>query len=263
MVWDMKKKILLSIILAMWLAADSICSCAFTETDIETLYAFETDSNVKSMGIKMLRKELGLDPGSDARTIGTFSRSTNDYITMTSLVNAYRQTVRDVTDSSFVLRLGKSDHYDTSYYTERAMDLDLLLYHLNVVKDATQNMDDKDKAAFINAYICNSFSFNRYCDTAPSAVSGFKTGITNCRGYTACFYIMGRNCGLNVSAECAHNKSGTHTYNVLYIDGAAYVVDSSANDLYNTNDYLLVPYASYMTNTHSTKIQDSLSDLEL
>ncbi len=258
----MKKKILLSIVLAIWLI-DCICSYSFTEADIEALYACETDSNVQSMGVEMLRKELGLDLEEDPRTIGTFSRSTNDFITMTSLINVKKQTVKDVTDTSFVLRLGSTEHFDDNYYAERAQDLSLLLYHINYVKAATSVMSDTQKAAFINDYICNSFTFKRQCQQPPSAVSGFKTGVTNCRGYTASFYIIGRNCGLDVSAECAHNSTGTHTYNIVYIDGNAYVVDTSANDLYSTTEFLLMPYASYMAETHSTKVQDSLSDLEI
>jgi len=262
-VWPMKRKLLLSIFLTIFILVDCICTYAFSSADIEALYAYETDSNVQSMGIKMLRKELGLDPGDDARTIGTFNRSTNDFITMTSLVNVNKQTVRDINDETFILRLGNYDNYGTTYYAERAQDLDLLLYHINAVKNMTQGMDDKTTAAFINDYLCDNFSFQYKCDISPSAVSGFKTGATNCRGYTASYYIIGLNCGLDVSAECAHNSSGSHTYNIVTIDGCNYVVDTSANDLHNTKEYLLIPYNVYMTETNSTKIRDSLADLDV
>ncbi len=258
----MKIKKLLFVVLSALILSDCVSAYAFTQSDIDALYAYETDDNVHSMGIKMLRKELGLDVGDDVRTIGTFHRSTNDFITMTSLINVKRQTVRDLNDDTFTLRLGNYDKYDNAYYSDRAQDLDLLLYHINSVKTLTQGLDDKSIAAFIDDYICDRFSFQNQCELAPSAVSGFKTGASNCRGYTASFYIIGRNCGLNVSAECAHNSSGTHTYNIINLNGTNYVVDSSANDLYSTKEYLLIPYNTYMQETNSIKIRDSLADLD-
>ena len=181
---------------------------------------------------------------------------------MTSLVNVNKQSVADLTDRSFVLRLGKSGSYDDEYYAEREQDLDLLLYHINAVKAMTSGMSDSEKSIFINNYICDIFSFQHYTGSSSSAVEGFKYGVTNCRGYTASFYIIGMNCGLDVKAECAHNSTGTHTYNIVKIGGTDYVVDTSANDLYGTDEYLLVPYASYMAETNSVKVRDSLADLD-
>ena len=258
----MFKRGILFILVVLFLFTGSLCAYGCSAADIEAIYAGESDPNVRNMGIKMLKKELGLDTGGDARTIGTFSRSNNDFITMTSLVNVNRQSVADLTDRSFVLRLGKSGTYDDEYYAEREQDLDLLLYHINAVKAMTSGMSDSEKSVFINNYICDNFSFLRYTGSSSSAVEGFKSGVTNCRGYTASFYIIGMNCGLNVKAECAHNNTGSHTYNIVNIDGADYVVDTSANDLYGTNDYLLVPYASYMADTNSVKVRDSLADLD-
>ena len=258
----MYKRSLLFILVVLYLFAGSLCAYGFSTADIEAIYAGEADANVRNMGVMMLKKELGLDAGSDARTIGTFSRSNNDFITMTSLVNVNRQSVADLTDQSFVLRLGKAGSYDAMYYAERGQDLELLLYHINNVKAMTSGMSDREKSVFINNYICDSFSFRRHTGSSSSAVEGFKSGITNCRGYTASFYIIGMNCGLNVKAECAHNSTGSHTYNIVNISGEDYVVDTSANDLYGTDDYLLIPYAAYMAGTNSVKVRDSLADLD-
>lgn len=257
----MKKRLLMILTVAALLAANTINTFAYTVQDVEALFENETDKNVHDMGIATLKKELGIsdDIKYDKRTVGTFNRSDNDFITMISLLDKKIQSFSGLTEQRFTLHLSKDDIYDEAYYKNSEEDLEILLYHINNVKTATEGMTDVEKVTYLNDYISSCFT---YLDnnTSNSAVLGFKTGIAVCRGYTSAFYIIGRNIGLDVKAEMARIPNGIHSYNVVKLNGQDYVVDVTGNDIYNTHIYLMMPYDEYLTTAQALKYKDSLAD---
>jgi len=64
------RKILITAIMAMLFVMPSQ---AYTREDFETIYQNETDQNIKEMGVRQLELELGINTGSDKRTVGHFT----------------------------------------------------------------------------------------------------------------------------------------------------------------------------------------------
>jgi len=177
------RKQLITAIMAMLFV---IQSQAYTREDFETIYQNETDQNIKEMGVRQLELELGINTDSDKRTIGSFKRSNCDFCTMTSLINTKKQTVSGRTETDFTMYLSNDNVYDYTYYKEREKDLDLLVAHIGVVKAMTQDLSDIEKAAFIHDYLADRFQYDTE-GSINSAVQGFKTGYTECTGYTAAY----------------------------------------------------------------------------
>jgi len=233
---------------------------AYTRADLEAIYQNEPDPNIREMGVRQLELELGINTGSDKRTIGYFTRSNCDYSTMTSLVTTKRQTVSGKSEAAFTMHLSSDNIYNEEYYKEREKDLDLLMIHIKSVKTMTQGMGDYEKAVFIHDYLVNSFQYG-YESAPGSAVQGFKTGYTKCLGYTAAFYIIGLNCGLKVKAVPATiSNLGLHTFNVVNIDGQDLAVDVTNDDSNNSRKYLLIPVSEYKSLANATICRDSLFD---
>ena len=96
------RKILITAIIAMLFVMPAQ---AYTREDFKTIYQNEPDQNIKEMGIRQLELELGINTGTDKRTVGHFTRSNFDFCTMTSLVNTKKQTVSGRTETDFTMYL--------------------------------------------------------------------------------------------------------------------------------------------------------------
>ena len=250
------RKILITVIMAMLFVMPAH---AYTRADFESIYHNETDQNIKEMGIRQLELELGINTGSNKRTVGHFTRSDCDFCTMTSLINTKKQTVSGRTETDFTMYLSKDNVYDYAYYKEREKDLDLLVAHIGVVKAMTQGMSDIEKATFIHDYIADRFQYDTE-GSINSAVQGFKTGYTECTGYTAAYYILGLNCGLKVRAQSGTTQNGgLHTFNIVTIDGQDLAVDVTNDDAKNNKEYMLIPLQEYIATSGILLHKDSLS----
>ncbi len=256
------RKFFLSFLIFLF-SVSSFKSLAFTSDEITKIYENERNETVRELGTAMLKKELGFDRKDNDRAIGRYRRVDEDFITMVSLITNRTLNVSDVTEDHFTIHLSKDNNYDDNYYKERANDLELLLKHIDIVKALTATMNDHDKIVFLNNYISYQFQYDNTCSLSDSAVTGFKTGRTDCKGYTASFYILGLNTGINVRAECVLNSQGYHTFNVVELDGRDLVVDVSSNDLYSTDMFLLIPYTDYISITGSTELKDSISSVKI
>lgn len=64
-----------------------------------------------------------------------------------------------------------------------------------------------------------------------TAVGALVDGSANCQGYADGFYVLASLAGFRVSRMHVDIPEGGHTVNVIYLDGAWYVVDSTYNDL--------------------------------
>ena len=250
------RKILITAIIAMLFVMPAQ---AYARADLEKIYQNELDPNIKEMGIRQLELELGINTDTDKRTVGHFTRNDCDFCTMTSLINTKKQTVSGRTETDFTMHLSKDNVYDNSYYKEREKDLDLLVAHIEVVKALTQGMSDIEKAAFIHDYIADRFQYDIE-GSINSAVQGFKTGYTECTGYTAAYYILGINCGLKVRAQSGTTKNGgLHTFNIVTINGQDLAVDVTNDDAKNNKEYMLIPLQEYIAISKISLYKDSLS----
>ena len=64
-----------------------------------------------------------------------------------------------------------------------------------------------------------------------TAVGALVDGSANCQGYADGFYVLATLAGFRVERMHVDIPEGGHTVNVIYLDGAWYVVDTTYNDL--------------------------------
>ena len=101
----------------------------------------------------------------------------------------------------------------------------------NIARYINPDWTDLQKTLWINDYICDNFKYDIV--SAYSSLDDFLTsGVGICEAYTNLFTALCHKVGIPVSY--AYSNEINHIWNVVYIDGEWYHVDTTWNDNYTS-----------------------------
>ena len=123
----------------------------------------------------------------------------------------------------------------------------------SIVSQAMTYQSTVDRELFIHDYICNNTEYDENCPYNQSAYSALIMHLSVCAGYAksfqylmqksgvVCYYVTGRTDGLNGGVVGGSEPGGSHSWNIVLLDGEFYNVDclwdDTAGDAYGDRIY--------------------------
>ena len=103
-------------------------------------------------------------------------------------------------------------------------ELELYRKALPIVNEAKKYSSEVKKARYIHDELCRRVNYESH--TNEDARGALVIGVTNCKGYSDAFYMLGRMAGLNVRRIGGKIEGDGHVWNTItYSDGKTYCVD--------------------------------------
>lgn len=161
-------------------------------------------------------------------------------------------TSDDNTISVFLMENDSLSNDTAKTYRAR---LELIYNKVMEAKDATAGMNTDQTIRYLADLVANTFSYSG--DVRCGLAISVETGAAKCDEYTGYFYILAKNCGIDVSCRCGTYQSAPHGWNTVTINGSEFVVDTTIYDHRGYDMFLMMPAEQYKIQNNVVEVKDN------